>query len=90
MLVHEFIPLTSMQMESVFGMAVEYLNQFPVKDSGKDWLAGFLKYLCERSGISAEQLAGRSFNDCDCACGFVSPYGFVPEAGCPVHDPETK
>ena len=23
---------------------------------------------------------------CDFACGYVEPYGFVPEAGCPVHD----
>jgi hypothetical protein len=24
--------------------------------------------------------------DCGCACGITEPYGFVPEAGCPVHD----
>lgn len=24
--------------------------------------------------------------DCGYACGVVEPYGFVPEAGCPVHD----
>jgi len=24
--------------------------------------------------------------DCDRACGWQDPYGFVPEAGCPVHD----
>ena len=23
---------------------------------------------------------------CDFACGYAEPYGFVPEAGCPVHD----
>lgn len=23
---------------------------------------------------------------CDFSCGSVEPYGFVPEAGCPVHD----
>ena len=23
---------------------------------------------------------------CDLACGFQKPYGFVPEADCPVHD----
>ena len=22
----------------------------------------------------------------DCACGFAEPYGYVPEAGCPIHD----
>jgi len=21
-------------------------------------------------------------------CGYVEPYGFVPECGCPIHDPE--
>ena len=24
--------------------------------------------------------------DCGCACGYVEPYGFVPEAECPIHD----
>ena len=24
---------------------------------------------------------------CDFACGWQMPYGFVPECGCPVHDP---
>jgi len=24
--------------------------------------------------------------DCGYACGYQEPYGFVPEAGCPVHD----
>ena len=28
-------------------------------------------------------------NDCSYACGHEIPYGFVPECGCPVHDPET-
>lgn len=25
---------------------------------------------------------------CDFACGYTEPFGFVPEAGCPVHDPQ--
>jgi len=25
-------------------------------------------------------------NDCDYYCRWVYPYGFVPEAGCPIHD----
>ena len=25
--------------------------------------------------------------DCGYACGWAYPYGFVPECGCPVHDP---
>jgi hypothetical protein len=24
--------------------------------------------------------------ECGNDCGFVEPYGFVPEAGCPMHD----
>jgi len=24
--------------------------------------------------------------DCGNACGYTEPYGWVPEAGCPVHD----
>ena len=27
---------------------------------------------------------------CDYACGWMWPYGYVPEAGCPVHDPEAQ
>ena len=26
----------------------------------------------------------------ECACEWVTPYGFVPEAGCPEHDCEVK
>ena len=26
--------------------------------------------------------------NCGCACGHVEPYGFVPEAECPIHDRE--
>ena len=25
-------------------------------------------------------------SNCGCACGYVEPYGFVPEAECPIHD----
>lgn len=24
--------------------------------------------------------------DCGCACAYIEPYGWVPEAECPVHD----
>lgn len=24
--------------------------------------------------------------DCGCVCGYTQPYGFVPEAECPIHD----
>lgn len=24
--------------------------------------------------------------DCGCVCGYIEPYGFVPEAECPIHD----
>jgi len=27
---------------------------------------------------------------CDHACGWMWPFGYVPEAGCPVHDPEAQ
>lgn len=26
---------------------------------------------------------------CGWYCGHAHPYGFVPECGCPIHDPET-
>ena len=25
-------------------------------------------------------------HECDMACGYTEPYGFVPEADCPIHD----
>ena len=27
-----------------------------------------------------------ALRECDCECGWVAPYGFVVEAGCPRHD----
>lgn len=36
--------------------------------------------------ITLEQLNELSKIACPCDCQVVSPYGFVPEAGCPVHD----
>jgi len=26
------------------------------------------------------------YGECDSACSYVFPYGWVPECGCPVHD----
>jgi len=28
----------------------------------------------------------KRLGECDCACRYSEPYGWVPEAGCPVHD----
>jgi len=30
----------------------------------------------------------QSLGGCDFACCYAEPYGWVPECGCPVHDPE--
>jgi len=30
----------------------------------------------------------QSLGDCACECHYTEPYGWVPECGCPVHDPE--
>lgn len=30
----------------------------------------------------------QEFSHCDYNCEYVEPYGFVPEAGCPIHCPE--
>ena len=29
-------------------------------------------------------------DDCECECHYHPTYGFVPEAGCPVHDNEDE
>ena len=34
------------------------------------------------------RIIGEMDTGCGCGCGLVEPFGFVPEAGCPVHDPE--
>ena len=36
------------------------------------------------------ELISSLFNDPGCgnACGYQWPYGFVPECGCPIHDPD--
>jgi len=38
-------------------------------------------------GICGRCLLKMCNPDCGYACGYASPYGFVPEDGCPVHDP---
>ena len=37
----------------------------------------------DREGLALMRLC-----DCDYNCSYTEPYGFVPEAGCPVHDHE--
>ena len=34
-----------------------------------------------------ETIIGKRW-DCNYACGVEKPYGFVPEADCPIHDPK--
>jgi len=42
---------------------------------------------CNRQFLVACGAPVRSPESCDCdGCGFDETYGFVPEAGCPVHD----
>lgn len=36
--------------------------------------------------ITLEQLMDILKNDCGYNCGYTEQYGFVPEAGCPIHD----
>ena len=33
------------------------------------------------------KLRYRFTGECGWACGYMQPFGFVPEDGCPVHDP---
>jgi hypothetical protein len=32
------------------------------------------------------RLRFRFTGNCGFICGYTEPYGFVPEAGCPIHD----
>lgn len=36
--------------------------------------------------VTIEQLENILKDACPYSCGFQEPYGFVPEADCPVHD----
>ena len=38
-------------------------------------------------GIYADPDPSCDCGNCGYACAYVEPYGFVPEAGCPIHDP---
>jgi len=40
------------------------------------------EYTTDHDLLSYEDLADK----CDCECHFTKEYGFVPEAGCKVHD----
>ncbi len=41
-----------------------------------------------QSGSDAAWTIAIMAGECDCGygCGFTGPYGFVPQAGCPIHD----
>ena len=43
---------------------------------------------CEHCGRQSVVKRGKLIHDepCDYECGVAEPYGFVPEADCPVHD----
>jgi hypothetical protein len=42
---------------------------------------------CDAPLQTISQLTTRAL-ECGYACGWADPFGFVPEDGCPVHDPE--
>ena len=42
-----------------------------------------LTWIIWRAGVYLRYLAT---GNCGCACGYAHPYGFVPEAECPIHD----
>lgn len=57
------------------------------------WLAGLIMilatYLCNLENYELVEAGADSFCDCGACgngCAYTEPYGFVPEAGCPIHD----
>lgn len=40
--------------------------------------------------ITIEELNDLLMNTCAYECGYHETYGFVPEAGCPIHDTEKE
>jgi hypothetical protein len=34
------------------------------------------------------ELTKKRLGKCDCACRYTEPFGWVPECGCPIHDPD--
>ena len=44
-------------------------------------------FRCTGVWISIKSLRYRWWIECGNHCYWVRPYGFVPEADCPVHDP---
>lgn len=54
----------------------------------KFWLArGLMRKALKLTGFDdvKETIHGCGWG----GCGYVEPYGFVPECGCPVHDPDS-
>lgn len=44
---------------------------------------------CGRQFMVRDREVVKDPGPCDCGgCGYCEPYGWVPECGCPVHDPE--
>ncbi len=60
----------------LLGLELEDLTEFQMQQA-------VLNVVLEVSENRAEGV-----NDCGFICEYVEPYGFVPECGCPVHNPE--
>ena len=56
-----------------------FLAELPVGPDGKT--PQYPAWLCE-----ALNLLDRRVGSCGCRCSWNAPYGWVVEAGCPVHD----
>jgi len=52
-----------------------------------EWLTAFYRWLRVTTPILRYLVTGYCGY---IGCGYVEPYGFVPEAGCPVHDADTR
>jgi phage N-6-adenine-methyltransferase len=73
---------TKIWHEYIFGHAEIRFVKGRLKFGGHKWNAPFpCAVVIFRHGERERA------NDCGNVCGYTEPYGFVPEADCPVHDP---
>lgn len=76
-----FVPVLKIQLRYWLGFYQRY-------KSYKKSLRNIAKVLCfyKKEEQSEQIVKILLLVDCGFECGHTEPYGFVPEAGCPIHD----
>lgn len=63
----------------------------PILDSRLDLITGEITAPSDDELAWEEHMTAKfkkQLGDCDGICRYTEPYGWVPECGCPIHDPD--